>query len=150
MKSIKLWYLMSAFLMFVSLIITNISVPTEIHYKNDGMCDIDNYQASYVLYEKNGNIIGEFCFLHTLMYNIKSSDWSSGIMIYDVPIEIEFLSFVFPVILVGILTFLYLEKVDWFLRKILENEIGVIIFVVSSLFFLRIIIMRIFPFILRL
>ncbi len=142
-RSIKVWYVTSAFLIFVLVIISNMSIPSNINYKNDRLCDIDNDPASYVLYERNGNIIGEFCFLHAIMYNIKSSDWISKTMIYDTPVEIEFFSFGLPMIFAGIITLLYLEKVDLFLRKFQETGIGGLILIISSVFLFYIIIMRI-------
>ena len=79
-------------LLYISAAIASSILPDDIHYSNDGWCDVGNERAEYILTTADGQMEGEYCYLHAVVYDIAVEVRPDEGAINECPIEIRLLS----------------------------------------------------------
>lgn len=100
------WAIISVILFTLMMVVSSSIVPANIHYTNNGVCDLCSSDSSYRLTDTHGKVIGEFCDLHAILYTASAPLRSETIS--EVPLLFTFLtSYIFVIAGFGLSVGLY-------------------------------------------
>lgn len=83
-------FLLGILLLVVSSVIAHSLVPSDIYHVQDGLCDICGKRGEYELKVEDGQVTGEFCQWHAILYELGSGQDEN--VIVHAPFEIMFFS----------------------------------------------------------